>query len=144
MRHTTQGVRRWPLKTFKHFPVWQSIILTVWSPLRKQIELVGTSFNFSLLFSESISLLRGCKCFPIWTESSCNSWPRRGQKRAILGRPTMQGLWFCPVHNKSGDVNYSHMLLNSQYMLFLNCSCNENKLSLPRINILFSICICKS
>lgn len=35
-KHTTQGVRRCPPNTFKHFPVWQSIILTVWSPLEKR------------------------------------------------------------------------------------------------------------
>lgn len=41
-RHTTHGVRRCPSNTFKHFPVWQSIILTVWSPLEKSV--VSLSF----------------------------------------------------------------------------------------------------
>ena len=32
---TTQGVREWPSRTFRHRPVRQQVILTVWSPLRQ-------------------------------------------------------------------------------------------------------------
>lgn len=38
-KHTTHGVRRWPLNTFKQRPVWQLIILTVWSPLECMTDL---------------------------------------------------------------------------------------------------------
>lgn len=33
-KRTTQGVRRWPVSTFRQRPVRQHISFTVWSPLQ--------------------------------------------------------------------------------------------------------------